>query len=163
VWGIGCDATNETAIRKIYSIKQREESKSCIILIAEEKDILQYVAAPDPAVFNYIAEQEVPVTVIFEGAIDLPENLLAADGTVAIRLTKDPFCRHLIKRLGKPLVSTSANISGQPAPENYSKVVNYIRQQVDYVVQFRQDEAAEGKASRVVKWHSDGRIDVIRE
>src|SRR5436305_8010713 len=117
IWGLGCDATNSEAIKRIYNIKKREDSKSLIILVADERDILQYVAAPDPAVFDFIDEQIQPTTIIFDNAVNLPDNLVAEDGSIAIRLTKDEFCRHLIKRLQKPIVSTSANVSGQPYPK----------------------------------------------
>src|SRR5215217_1780706 len=112
IWGLGCDATNEAAIQTIYAIKNRSDSKSLIILVADARDILQYVATPDPAVFDYIEQQERPTTIIFENAIALPGKLIAADGSIAIRVVKDAFCRHLIKRLRKPIVSTSANSSG---------------------------------------------------
>ncbi|MDQ3279401.1 MAG: Sua5/YciO/YrdC/YwlC family protein, partial [Bacteroidota bacterium] len=106
IWGLGCDATNEDAIKRIYSIKQRDDSKSLIILVADERDVLQYVSAPDLAVFDFIQEQTRPTTVIFDGAIGLPGNLVAEDGSIAIRIVQDEFCRHLVRRLRKPLVST---------------------------------------------------------
>ncbi len=109
VWGIGCDATNEIAVKRIYQIKKREDCKSMIILVAEERDVLQYVAAPDLSVFNFIEEQTRPTTIIFEHAVGLPDNLMAEVGSIAIRIVRDEFCRHLIKRLRKPIVSTSAN------------------------------------------------------
>lgn len=127
IWGLGCDATNKEAVSRIYQIKNREDSKSLIILVAEERDVLQYVAAPDLAVFDFIQEQSRPTTVIFEQAIGLPENLVAADGSIAIRIVRDEFCRHLIKRLRKPIVSTSANISGQPSPKFFSDVSEEIK------------------------------------
>lgn len=162
IWGIGCDATNEQAVERIYQIKQRNQSKSMILLVAAEKDILQYVAAPDPGVFDFIEEQERPTTIIFEHAIGLPENVVAADGSVAIRMVRDEFCRHLIKRLRKPLVSTSANISSQPAPKNFSEISEEIKNSVDHVVQWRQEERSETPPSRIIKW-SNGKPEVIRE
>ena len=163
IWGLGCDATNEAAVRRIYEIKQREDSKSLIILVAEERDILQLVVAPDLSVFNYLEEQTRPTTVIFEGATNLPDSLIAADGSIAIRIVQDPFCRHLIKRLRKPIVSTSANISGQPSPQNFQSVSLAIREAVDHVVQWRQEETNPAQASRIVKWNSDGSVTVIRD
>src|SRR5690349_4409775 len=112
VWGIGCDATDTTAVQKIYALKARPDSKSMIVLVAEEKDILKYVASPDIAVFDYLQKTNKPTTVIYDGAISLADNLIAADGSIAIRIVRDKFCRHLIKRFRKPIVSTSANISG---------------------------------------------------
>src|SRR5215218_4688114 len=119
IWGLGCDATNEQAIGKIYTIKERPSSKSFIILLAEERDILRYVANPDLRVFDYLQFTTKPTTVIYEAAIGLPNNLINEDGTIAIRLVKNNFCRHLIKRFRKPIVSTSANISGQASPASF--------------------------------------------
>ena len=131
IWGLGCDATNKAAIDKIYKIKQREETKTMIILVADEREILNCVAAPDVEVFDYLAEQTRPTTVIFDGALGLPDNLIAENGSIAIRIVQDDFCRHLIKRLKKPLVSTSANISGEPSPKNYREVSGKIKISVD--------------------------------
>src|SRR5437764_965144 len=114
IWGLGCDATNGEAVRRIYKLKQREDSKSLIVLVADERDIMNYVAGPDPGVFDFIEQQSRPTTIIFDHAIGLPENLIAKDGSIAIRIVQDEFCRHLIRRLRKPIVSTSANTSGQP-------------------------------------------------
>src|SRR5687768_14110730 len=105
IWGIGCDATNAEAVKKVYTIKERDDSKSLVILIAEERDLLKYVAAPPPELFSFLEGVERPTTVIFDGAIGLARNVTAEDGSVAIRLVKDQFCRHLIKRLRAPIVS----------------------------------------------------------
>lgn len=161
IWGIGCDATNEAAVQKIYDLKQRAESKSLIVLLADERDVLQWVAAPDLAVFDYVAEQERPTTIIFEGALGFAPNLVAEDGSIAIRLVQDTFCRHLIKRLRKPLVSTSANISGQPAPEHFGKVSPEIKDGVDYVVQWRQDDRTQAQPSQIIRW-VNGAVERIR-
>ncbi|MBU3743484.1 MAG: Sua5/YciO/YrdC/YwlC family protein, partial [Sediminibacterium sp.] len=110
IWGIGCDATNEAAVEKIYQLKQRKDHKAMIVLVAEERDILQYVAMPDLQVFDYIKGVHRPTTVIYDHAVGLAENLLAEDGSVGIRICDDLFCRHLIKRFRKPIVSTSANM-----------------------------------------------------
>ena len=126
IWGIGCDATSEEAVMRIYQLKKREDSKSMIILMADEREVLQYVAAPDLAVFDFLEEQTRPTTIIFEGAIGLPSNLIAADGSIAIRIVKDPFCRHLIRRLRKPIVSTSANISGQASPASFADIPQQV-------------------------------------
>jgi L-threonylcarbamoyladenylate synthase len=163
IWGIGCDATNADAVSKIYSIKQREDSKSLIILVAEERDILQYVAAPDPGVFNFIEEQKRPTTIIFDHAIGLPENLIAQDGSIAIRIVRDEFCRHLIKRLRKPIVSTSANISGEPSPHFFKEVTDAIKQSVDHIVQWRQDDQQLSLPSQIIKWNNDGSYVVVRK
>ena len=114
IWGIGCDATDQAAVGKIYKLKKREDNKALIVLVADEREVLQYVAAPDLAVFDYLDQIAKPTTVIYEGAIGLAENLVAEDGSVGIRICGEVFCKHLIKRFRKPIVSTSANFSGQP-------------------------------------------------
>ena len=150
-------------MRRIFDLKQREDSKSMIILVAEEKDILQYVAAPDLAVFDFIENQTRPTTIIFEHAIGLPDNLVSSDGSIAIRIVQDSFCRHLIKRLRKPIVSTSANISGQPSPQHFKNVSNEIKKGVDYIVKWRQNDLSSSQPSQIIKWKSDGNYEVIRK
>jgi L-threonylcarbamoyladenylate synthase len=162
IWGIGCDATNEKAVKRIYEIKNREDSKSMIILVADERDVLQYVAAPDLAVFDFIEEQVRPTTVIFEHAVGLPDNLVAEDGSVAIRIVQDEFCRHLVKRLRKPIVSTSANTSGQASPKFFDEVSDEIKIAVDHVVQWRQDDNTPSLPSKIIKWNNDGTHSIIR-
>lgn len=162
IWGLGCDATNGEAVRKIYDIKKRDDSKSLIVLVADERDILQLVAAPDLQAFDYLAEQDRPTTMIFDGAIGLPDNLVASDGSIAIRMVRDEFCRHLVRRLRKPLVSTSANISGEPSPQGFADVSQAIKEQVDYVVRWRQEDTTPATPSRIVKWNGDGSVTVIR-
>lgn len=152
IWGLGCDATNEVAVKRIYEIKQREDTKSLIILVADERDVLQYVAAPDLAVFDFIQQQTRPTTVIFEQAINLPHNLIAQDGSIAIRIVQDEFCKHIIKRLRKPIVSTSANISGEPSPQKFSDISVQIKNAVDHIVQWRQDDATAAQPSQIIKW-----------
>src|SRR5688500_15980301 len=117
IWGIGCDATNEEAVLKIFNLKERPLTQSMIILVADEKDILQYITNPNPHVFDYLKTVTRPTTIIYEGATGLAENVIHQDGTVAMRLVHDKFCRTLLKRFRKPIVSTSANISGDPAPK----------------------------------------------
>lgn len=161
IWGLGCDAMNEKAIKRIYSIKKREDSKSLIILVADERDILQYVAAPDLSVFDYLSEQPQPTTVIYDQAIGLPDVLIADDGSIAIRIVQDIFCRQLIRRLRRPIVSTSANISGSPSPSTYNDITEEIRSAVDYIVQWRKDEKASSSPSRIIRW-KDGKPIIIR-
>lgn len=161
VWGLGCDATNADAVEKIFSIKQRPGTKSLIVLLADERDLLQYVAAPDLQVFDYLDMVTKPTTVVYEGIIGLAENLLAEDGSAGIRIVKENFCKHLIKRFRKPIVSTSANISGKATPAAFTAIPAAIRNAVDYVVQYRQDDAAPAVPSAVVKWE-DGHVVVIR-
>ncbi|HEV7329660.1 MAG TPA: L-threonylcarbamoyladenylate synthase [Flavisolibacter sp.] len=162
IWGLGCDATNETAIKKIYNIKQRDDSKSLIILVADEREVLQYVSAPDLAVFDFLEEQSRPTTVIFDDAIGLPGNLVAGDGSVAIRIVKDEFCRHLVRRLRKPIVSTSANISGQLSPRFFDEISEEVKQDVDHIVQWRQDDKTPSQPSQIIRWRN-GIVHYIRK
>ena len=162
IWGIGCDATNEEAVAKIYTLKQRVASKSMIILLAEERDILTYVTQPDLQIFDYIKGIAKPVTVIYEGATALAENLVEEDGTIAIRIVKDDFCKHLIKRFRKPIVSTSANISGYPPPLLFNDIDAAIKSGVDYIVQHRQDDLYAAAPSAIIKWNKDGSPTIIR-
>ncbi|MBW8683267.1 L-threonylcarbamoyladenylate synthase [Chitinophaga rhizophila] len=162
IWGIGCDATDEEAVKKVFALKQRPEAKSLVILLADVKDLLKYVAHPSPDIADVLAGFDRPTTVIYEGALDLAPNVINSDGTVAIRIVKDTFCRHLIKRLRKPLVSTSANISGQPSPATFADVSMAIRNGVDHVVGYRQDDTTPAQASRIIRLRKDGSIEVIR-
>jgi len=163
IWGLGCDATDEEAVKRIFALKQRPEKKSLVILLAEVRDLLKYVAHPHPETGDIIAGFDRPTTVIYEGALDLAPNVINEDGTVAIRIVQDPFCRHLIKRLRKPLVSTSANISGAPSPASYADIDPVLKSGVDYAVKYRQDENQPAKPSRIIRMLKDGSIQVIRE
>jgi len=161
IWGIGCDAINENAVQKIYALKKRPDEKSMIVLVTDEKELLRYIAQPDPGVFNYLKETEKPTTVIYQGARDLADNLINKDGSVAIRICKDPFCKHLIKRFQKPIVSTSANISGALSPKNFSDISEEIRTNVDYIVQYRQDDKTGAEPSTLIKWEK-GKAVILR-
>ncbi|MBI5373529.1 MAG: threonylcarbamoyl-AMP synthase [Sphingobacteriales bacterium] len=162
IWGIGCDATNEKAVERVYRLKQREEQRSMIILLADERSLLQYVAAPDPAVFDYLEQLEKPTTLVFEGALGLPANLVNEDGSIGIRVVRDDFCRHLIRRLGRPLLSTSANISGSPAPANFTEISPAILAGVDYTVTYRRNDLTPRQPSAVVKWNRNGTQTILR-
>lgn len=161
VWGIGCDATNKEAVEKVFRLKQRPDQKALIVLVADERDILQYVAGPDPEIFSYLEETTRPTTVIYDGAIGLAENLLAADGSVGIRICKEAFCRHLIKRFRKPLVSTSANISGAAVNKSFTTIPREIIEGVDYVVNYRRDDRTESLPSSVIRWNN-GKVEILR-
>jgi len=162
IWGLGCDATNPDAIKKIYALKQRDDAKSLIILLAEAKDIFRFVANPHPDIVSIIQEFERPTTVIYEQALGLPDNLINMDGSIAIRVTRDPFCKSLIKRLKGPLVSTSANISGELSPGCFADIDTRIKESVDYIVPLRQDELNNMPPSRIVRFDKDGSLSVIR-
>ena len=161
IWGIGCDATSNDAVQKIYALKKRPDEKSMIVLVANEKELLRYVTQPDLSVFDYLKTIEKPTTVIYEGAIGLADNLIARDGSVAIRVCKDEFCRNLIRRFRKPIVSTSANISGEQSPKNFAEVTEEIKMKVDYIVQYRQNDEATAEPSSLIKWEK-GKAVILR-
>ncbi len=161
VWGIGCDATNERAVKKIYQIKKREESKSLIILVDSLEMLLNYVEKIPKKAKEILQTSSSPTTIIYQGAKNLAKNTIASDGTIAIRIVQDPFCQELIKQFGKPLVSTSANISGNPTPKSFSEIDQSILNTVDYVVNLRQNEIAE-KSSTILKIEGNDVI-VLRE
>ena len=162
IWGIGCDATNAEAVAKIYALKKRAEEKSMIVLLANEKEIIRYISQPDFTIFDYLKNVKKPTTVIYDGAIGLAENVVNNDGTVAIRITKDEFCNHLIKRFKKPIVSTSANISGSASPLIFPDISPDIKNGVDYIVQHRQDDLLAASPSAIIRWNKDGLPTTIR-
>ncbi len=161
IWGIGCDATNESAVAKIYKLKNRVDSKAMIVLVTKKQDVLKHVAALDLAVFDYLNETKKPTTVIYQNAIGFAENLLAEDSSIGIRICKDDFCRQLIKRFRKPIVSTSANISGNNSPQNFDGIDLQIRNGVDYIVKHRQDEKIIALPSSIIKWEN-GKVQILR-
>ena len=161
IWGIGCDATNTEAVQKVYALKQRADEKALIVLLADERDVLQYVAGADLSVFDYLQQTSKPTTVIYDGAIGLADNLIGADGSIAIRLCQEPFCRYLLKRFRKPIVSTSANISGEPSAPFFRQVTDAIKNGVDYVVKYRQDDETPAVPSSIIKWEN-GEVVIIR-
>jgi L-threonylcarbamoyladenylate synthase len=162
IWGIGCDATNEEAVAKIFALKNRPDSKALIVLIADERSLLQYVASPHIEVFDYIQGVSKPTTIVYENAIGLAGNLLAEDGSVGIRICADEFCKHLIKRFKKPIVSTSANVSGFPPPKVFTDIDIAVKGGVDYVVHYRQDDVTPVEPSAVVKCNKDGSFTILR-
>ena len=162
IWGIGCDATNAEAVAKIYALKKRDEKKSMIILLAHESDIKNYCQEPEEHIKTLLANTERPLTIIYPAAKNLAANLINEDGTIAIRIVKDAFCEYLIKAFGKPIVSTSANISGAETAKHFGEISTEIKNNVDYVVEQRQKEKAAATASKIVKWDGD-KIIVIRE
>jgi len=162
IWGLGCDALNEKAVNKIFDIKQRPKEKSLIVLLADARDIIQYVAAPPPDIISIVEAFDRPTTVIYDNALGFPSNVVNKDGSIAIRVTTDPFCKALIKRLKRPLISTSANISGHPSAPIYSIIDKEITTAVDYVVQYRQNDDIIASPSRLVKMDDDGEMKVLR-
>lgn len=163
IWGIGCDATNTEAVKKIYQLKQREESKSMLLLVEHPDRILRHVKDVPEIAWQLIEVNDKPMTIIYPGAINLAPNLINQDGTIGIRVVQDEFCQRLIAKLNRPLVSTSANISGQPAPAIFDEISDEIKRGVDYVVNWRQEETTRGQASSIIKVGLNGEIDIIRK
>ena len=162
IWGIGCDATNVDAIQKIYDIKKREPSKSLIILVESEKSLQDLVDVPEMA-WEIMDLSDKPVTIIYDQPRGLPKILLAEDGRIGIRLVKNKFLKKLISGLNQPLVSTSANLSGDPSPLSFSDISPSIINQVDFVAEQQQDEVSAYEGSSIIRIWNDGRIKVIRE
>ena len=162
IWGIGCDATDAKAVDKIFQLKKRPDEKAMIVLVAEEKDVLKYVANADLRVFDYLQQNSKPVTVVYEGALGFADNIVAGDGSIAIRICKDDFCRQLIKRFRRPIVSTSANISGAPAPKTFREITDEIKKGVDHIVHYRQGDETISEPSSLIKWNN-GKVIVLRD
>ncbi|MEO6453664.1 MAG: L-threonylcarbamoyladenylate synthase [Ginsengibacter sp.] len=162
VWGIGCDATNQQAVEKIFALKQRKDSKAMIILISEQMDIGRYVKAPDDKILNYVSQTSQPVTAVYENGINVAHSLISEDGTIAIRITIDEFCTALLNKFNKSLVSTSANISGKPAPAIFKDISVEIKNGVDYIVQHRQSDFRVAKASAIIRLNKEKEIVVLR-
>ena len=161
VWGIGCDATNASAVEKIYKLKRRSESKAMICLVNTVAMLEQYVQeVPDPA-YDIIDYSNQPTTIIFDKPVKVAGNLIAADDTLAIRVVKHQFCEQLIHKLRKPLVSTSANISGEPTPQSFAQITPEILKGVDYVVNLQHSKISD-KPSVVIKIGNDRVVKVIR-
>lgn len=162
VWGIGCDATNEQAVANIFTLKKRIDSKSMIVLVDSEQSILNYVVDNSLPVFDYIKGIHKPTTVIYPHAKNLAKNLLAEDGSIGIRICYDIFCNKLLQVFGKPIVSTSANISGYPTPLCFHDISLDIIEGVNYVVKYNQDEIELKQPSSVIKWDKEGNLIIIR-
>ena len=163
IWGIGCDATNEEAVKKVYDLKQREESKSMLILLDNPAKLQAYVQDVPDIAWDLIDLTETPLTIIFDGAKNLAPNLIGDDGTIGIRITEEPFSTNLCRQFHKPIVSTSANISGDKPPKNFSNISPEIKNNVDYVVKYRQKENKAVKPSSILKLGRNGTIKIIRK
>ena len=162
VWGIGCDATNQAAIERIFTIKRRNETQSMLCLVGGCDMLASYVDDVPEVAMQLIATAEKPLTIIYPKAKNLAANLIADDGSIGIRIVQEPFCRQLIGELGKPLVSTSANISGEPTPATFGDISAEIKTAVDYIVQWRQDERYPATASSIIQLKEDGSYHVLR-
>lgn len=162
IWGIGCDATNKEAVDKIFKLKKREEIKSMIVLVDLEQKLNRYLKEVPEIAWDLIENSDKPLTIIYPDATGLASNLIHEDGSIAIRVVKDEFCNKLINRFGKPIVSTSANISGEATPETFKDISASILHGVDYVVNLRQNESGIVKPSTIIKLAMNGEIKIIR-
>ena len=163
VWGIGCDATNEEAVKRVYEIKRRADSKAMLVLVDSDVKVDFYVKDVPEVAWDLIQYATKPLTVIYDNARNLAPNLIAEDGSVGIRVTSEEFSKQLCFRFRKAIVSTSANISGEPAPASFGEIQDEIKQAVDYIVGYRQDEPAGAKPSSILKLGKGGVIKIIRE
>jgi len=162
VWGIGCDATNSNAVKKVYALKQREETKSMVCLVNNIDMLKTYIGTIPVAATNIIKQSKKPTTIIYNNPKGVAKNLVANDNTLAIRVVNNTFCNELIKNLKTPLVSTSANISGQPTPKSFAEISEQILKGVDYIVNLP-DEKSEAKPSAIIKLANDGSVTFIRK
>ncbi|WP_262248705.1 L-threonylcarbamoyladenylate synthase [Parapedobacter soli] len=162
IWGIGCDATNPDAVERVFRLKGRDQAKSLIILLDNENKLDGYVREVPDIAYQLIEYAERPLTIVYSGAKNLAPNLLAEDGSIGIRIVRHPFCSVLLQRFRKPIVSTSANVSGLPAPASFSEIDPAIFEGVDYVVNYGQDDPQGGTASTVMKLEPNGRFSFIR-
>lgn len=163
IWGLGCDATNPEAVRRIYEIKQRVDSKALLVLVDSPVKVDFYVDEVPDVAWDLIELTDKPLTIIYSGARNLATNLLAEDGSVGIRVTQEKFSHQLCQRFRKAIVSTSANVSGQPSPANFNEISEDIKSQVDYVVKYRQDDVSRPSPSGIIKLGKGGVIDIIRK
>ena len=163
IWGIGCDATNEDAVRRVYEIKQRQDSKAMLVLVDSSVKVDFYVRDVPEVAWDLIDLADKPLTIIYSGARNLAANLLAEDGSVGIRVTNEDFSKRLCQQFRKAIVSTSANISGQPSPKNFSEISEEVKSAVDYIVGYRQEEMSNPKPSSIIKLDKRGVIKIIRE
>jgi L-threonylcarbamoyladenylate synthase len=163
IWGIGCDATNELAVKKIYALKNRAQSQSLISLVNDDAMLNKYVREVPSAAWDLIQYSEKPITIIYDDVKGIAANAIANDGTAAFRIVKDVFCQQLIYRLRRPLISTSANKSGQPTAETFSAIDDEIKNGVDYIVKYRQEEQKKNSASTIIQLKNSGEIKIIRK
>lgn len=162
VWGIGCDATNAEAVKRVYQLKRRDDNKALIVLI-DSVDHLDHYVIDVPMIARELIDVAVkPLTIIYEGAYNLAPNLMGEGESVGIRIPNDEFCHRLCERYGKPIVSTSANMSGQPTATTFAAIDESIVQGVDYAVNYRRDEATPRQPSNIIMLHRDGTFKIIR-
>lgn len=162
IWGVGCDATNYRSVEKVQLLKGRSEEKSFVVLMSDVTMLRQHLANPLPNLEDFILGFTKPTTIVFNDIIGIASNVLAKDGSLGIRIPKDPFCIALIKRFRKPILSTSANFSGLPSPNNFSDISERLKSKVDYVVNWRQNDMVKSTPSAIIKLDDHGRKIIIR-
>ncbi len=163
IWGIGCDATNPEAVEKIFALKGRDKGKSMIILLGNDNQLQSYVSKVPEVAYELLEATDKPLTIIYSKAKNLAANVVAEDGSIGIRIVNHPFCEQLLQRFRKPIVSTSANISGDASARNFVEVSDEIVNGVDYVVKFGQQDPSNGTASTIMKLDPSGKFEFIRK
>ncbi len=163
IWGIGCDAQNEEAVRRVYEIKQREDSKALICLVDSANRMQRYFRNVPEVAWDLIEYADRPLTLILDGAVNVAPNLVAEDGSLGMRVTQEEFSRQLCYRFQKAIVSTSANISGEPSPKSFYDIPESITSKVDYIVQFARGRKSDGRPSSIIKLAEDGAVTIIRK
>jgi L-threonylcarbamoyladenylate synthase len=162
IWGIGCDATNSKAVQKIYKIKGRSESKSMILLLDSTAKLKDYVENVPDIAYELIENATSPLTVVYYGAKNIAKNLIADDGSIAIRVVNGEYCAGMIKHFGKPIVSTSANLSGQPSPKHFNEISSELKGKVDLVVDIFRNKIRSLKPSTIIRIEKNGNFEVLR-
>lgn len=163
VWGLGCDATNKEAVARIYEIKHRSDSKSLVLLASDLDMICRYVKVVPEIAVDLVNVSVSPMTIVYPDAVGLAENVVAEDGSVGIRIPMNDFCVKMVSKLRRPIVSTSANVSGEPTPKCFAEISDTIRSSVDYVVDSKLESGATGKSSSIIKVGVDSEIEIIRK
>lgn len=163
IWGIGCDASNEDAVRRIFQLKQREDSKAMICLVDNANRMQRYLRQVPDVAWDLVEFAEKPLTLILDGAVNLAPSLIAEDGSVGIRVTRENISQELCYRYERAIVSTSANISGAPSPSCFAEISDEIKNGVDYIMLSRQNDLSKGKPSQIIKLGLDGQIQIIRK
>ena len=163
IWGIGCDATNPEAVEKVFALKGRDKNKSMLILLHNDNQLASYVREIPEVAYELIEASDRPMTIIYSGAKNLAENAIAEDGSIGIRVVNHPFCQQLLQRFRKPIISTSANISGQPSATNFDEIAEEIKDGVDYIVKFGQQDSNHGKPSIIMKLDPSGKFEFLRK
>lgn len=163
VWGLGCDATNQTAVEKLLAIKERQAFQGLIILVENEQDILKYSQQVGVGISVFLKTTKKPTTVIYEKGRQVAVSVLNADGSIAMRITNDGFCKQLLQVFGKPIVSTSANIHGEPTPSFFKEISEALKNRVDYIVYHRRSDEEHRESSALVRWLGNGAVETIRK